>query len=319
MATLQAAWHFLMLSFTQRGRAVSLPPLRADECLQGSARSSSTAGAAGTRKQATLLRFTSRRSSPSAEAAVDTPAQVVPSGGSPHTSVTRSAAKQSGGGASMAAAVKLVELDAGEQEALPIRPRQLQSSQEQQPGISSTGGPAEDPTGRSGHFPEVDSGACGATAGTSSGRSSSPGSCHAWSQQAPPAATRPTWPSGAPASKQLGSGTPSAAEPSQAAAAPVQLPLELHTNVVGRRFRSSISCTVGMAARLVRQLDNSWDSNAVQVCSGEALLGYLPRDVARPVAQLLDAGLVDCQVEVTEEPRTQAASIPVIIKVRWAG
>ncbi len=99
----------------------------------------------------------------------------------------------------------------------------------------------------------------------------------------------------------------------------MQLPLELHTNVVGRRFRSTISCTVGMAARLVRQLDNPRDSNAVQVYSGEALLGYLPRDVARPLAQLLDAGLVDCQVAVTEEPRTQAASIPVIVKVRCRG
>ena len=250
---------------------------------------------------------------------MDTPAQATPPGGSPHTSVTRSTAKQSDGGASMAAAVEAVEADSGGEEALPIRPRQLQSSQKQQPGVSSSAGPAEGPTGRSGRFPEVASGACGAGGGPSSGRSSSPVSCHARSQQSPSAATRPARPSGARASEQSGSGPLTAAEPSQIAAAPVQLPLELPTNVVGRRFRSSITCTVGMAARLVRQSDNPRDSNAVQVYSGEALLGYLPRDVAQPLARLLDAGLVDCRVAVTEEPRTQAASIPVIVKVRCAG
>ena len=300
------------------GRASRLPPSHADECLQGSARRSSTAGTAGTRKQATLLRFTSRRGSPSAEAAVDTPAQARASGGSPHARVTRSATKQSVGGVSMAPAVKVVEVDSEDEEALPIRSRQ-RSSQKQQPGISSSAGPAEGPTGRSGHLPETASGAYSAAGGPSSGRSSSPGGYQARSQQAPSPATRPAHPSGAPASEQSGSGTPSAAEPSQVAAPPVQLPLELHTNVVGRRFRSTNPCTVGMAARLVRQSDNPRDSNAVQVYSGEALLGYLPRDVAQPLAQLLDAGLVGCQVAVTEEPRTQAASIPVMVKVRRGG
>jgi hypothetical protein len=41
---------------------------------------------------------------------------------------------------------------------------------------------------------------------------------------------------------------------------------------------------------LVREPDNPYDQNAVQVCFGNFSLGYLPKNVARIVAPLMDAG-----------------------------
>ena len=92
--------------------------------------------------------------------------------------------------------------------------------------------------------------------------------------------------------------------------------VHIQTSVVGRRFRSSISCTRHTQVSLVRQPDNPRDSNAIQVLDAtrQAILGYLPREIAQHLAGLLDAGTVQLTATV-DEPKSVAASVPILLEV----
>ena len=96
------------------------------------------------------------------------------------------------------------------------------------------------------------------------------------------------------------------------------LPICVHiqTSIVGRRFRSNISCTRHTQVSLVRQPDNSRDSNAIQVVDAarQAVLGYLPKEIAQQLAGLLDAGTVQVTATV-DEPKSVAASVPILLEV----
>ena len=90
----------------------------------------------------------------------------------------------------------------------------------------------------------------------------------------------------------------------------------IQTSVVGRRFRTSITCTRHTQVSLVRQPDNLRDSNAIQVVdkARQAILGYLPREIAQHLAGLLDAKLVQVTASV-DEPKSVAASVPILLQV----
>ena len=70
---------------------------------------------------------------------------------------------------------------------------------------------------------------------------------------------------------------------------------------------------------LARQPDNPRDSNAIQVVDSarQAILGYLPKEIAQHLSGLLDAGCV--QVSATlDEPKSVAAAVPILLQVSTA-
>ena len=92
--------------------------------------------------------------------------------------------------------------------------------------------------------------------------------------------------------------------------------VHIQTSIVGRRFRSNISCTRHTQVLLVRQPDNSRDSNAIQIVDAarQAALGYLPKEIAQHLAGLLDAGMVQVTATV-DEPKSVAAAVPILLEV----
>ena len=88
------------------------------------------------------------------------------------------------------------------------------------------------------------------------------------------------------------------------------------TSIVGRRFRTNITCTKHTQVVLVRQPDNPRDSNAIQVMDSarQAILGYLPREIAQHLSALLDAGSVQVSATV-DEPKSVAAAVPILLEV----
>ena len=92
--------------------------------------------------------------------------------------------------------------------------------------------------------------------------------------------------------------------------------VHIQTSIVGRRFRSNVSCTRHTQVSLVRQPDNSRDSNAIQIVdtAKQAILGYLPKEIAQHLAGLLDAEMVQVTATV-DEPKSVAASVPILLEV----
>ncbi len=90
--------------------------------------------------------------------------------------------------------------------------------------------------------------------------------------------------------------------------------MHFQTSIVGRRFRTNITCTTQVA--LVRQPGNPKDSNAIQVIdtARHAILGYLPREIAQHLSELLDAGSVKVTATV-DEPKSVAAAVPILLEV----
>ena len=94
--------------------------------------------------------------------------------------------------------------------------------------------------------------------------------------------------------------------------------VHIQTSIVGRRFRTNITCTRYTQVKLVRQPDNPRDSNAIQVVdtAKQAVLGYLPREIAQHLAGLMDAGSVQVTATV-DEPKSVAASVPILLQVLY--
>lgn len=96
--------------------------------------------------------------------------------------------------------------------------------------------------------------------------------------------------------------------------------IQVDTSVVGRRFRTNITCSKHTQVVLARQPDNPRDSNAIQVVDSarQAILGYLPKEIAQHLSGLLDAGCV--QVSATlDAPKSVAAAVPILLQVSTAG
>ena len=92
--------------------------------------------------------------------------------------------------------------------------------------------------------------------------------------------------------------------------------MHFQTSIVGRRFRTNITCTKHTQVALVRQPGNPKDTNAIQVIdtARHAILGYLPREIAQHLSILLDAGSVNVTATV-DEPKSVAAAVPILLEV----
>lgn len=92
--------------------------------------------------------------------------------------------------------------------------------------------------------------------------------------------------------------------------------MHFQTSIVGRRFRTNTTCTKHTQVALVRQPENPKDSNAIQVIdtARNAILGYLPREIAQHLSGLLDAGSVKVTATV-DEPESVAAAVPILLEV----
>ncbi len=76
---------------------------------------------------------------------------------------------------------------------------------------------------------------------------------------------------------------------------------EIHTKLVGQTFcRGSkariITCREGDTLTLLREKDNKFDANAVEVYAGSGRVGYLSKKMAETIAPLMDKGI---KVEAT--------------------
>ena len=90
----------------------------------------------------------------------------------------------------------------------------------------------------------------------------------------------------------------------------------VQTSIVGRRFRTGVTCSKHTPVCLNRQPDNVRDPNAIQVLDAvsKQVLGYLPRDVAQHLASMLDDVSVKVAATV-DEPKSVAAVVPIVLKV----
>lgn len=92
--------------------------------------------------------------------------------------------------------------------------------------------------------------------------------------------------------------------------------VHVHTSVVGRRFRTGVTCSKQTHVSLSRQFDNPRDSNAIQILDSVSrqVIGHLPRDIAQHLASLLDTNLVAVSA-TADEPKSAAAVVPVMLSV----
>ena len=92
----------------------------------------------------------------------------------------------------------------------------------------------------------------------------------------------------------------------------------VQTSIVGRRFRTGVTCSKLTPVCLSRQPDNIRDPNAIQVIDAisQQVLGYLPRDIAQHLAGLLDAASVTVTATV-DGPKSVAALVPIMLQVKF--
>lgn len=75
-------------------------------------------------------------------------------------------------------------------------------------------------------------------------------------------------------------------------------------------------CYVGMRLSMRRDRYNRYDPNAVEICMDEGLsvLGYIPKETARTIAELIDSGnRLGCYVENINESGTGIIGINIKI------
>ncbi|KAI4976823.1 hypothetical protein ZWY2020_050430 [Hordeum vulgare] len=87
------------------------------------------------------------------------------------------------------------------------------------------------------------------------------------------------------------------------------------TVIVGRRFRESFELQEGMGIAVLRDPQNAKDPDAVKVLYAGSdcgqMLGYLPRELAKVLAPLLDTHFVECQGFVAGLPEQQLDNVPI--------
>ncbi|KAJ3675670.1 hypothetical protein LUZ60_004712 [Juncus effusus] len=90
------------------------------------------------------------------------------------------------------------------------------------------------------------------------------------------------------------------------------LSMVLETYIVGRKFCDSVEIKQGASIILMRDPQNSKDQNAIKVASLDLeMLGYLPRELARHMAPLLDNNCIDCQGSVISLPEKPHDAVPI--------
>uniref|UniRef100_A0A453QVI7 Fanconi-associated nuclease n=1 Tax=Aegilops tauschii subsp. strangulata TaxID=200361 RepID=A0A453QVI7_AEGTS len=87
------------------------------------------------------------------------------------------------------------------------------------------------------------------------------------------------------------------------------------TVIVGRRFRESFELQEGMGITVVRDPQNAKDPDAVKVLYAGSdcgqMLGYLPRELAKVLAPLLDTHFMECEGFVAGLPEQQLDNVPI--------
>ena len=105
--------------------------------------------------------------------------------------------------------------------------------------------------------------------------------------------------------------------PAAAEDLPADSTVTISTCIVGRRFRATEAVSRGMKVTLRHDKLNPQDASAVMVLveDTEALLGYVPRQVASVLCPLLTEGLAIIEGRVEALGRTSSAPVPVTLQV----
>ncbi|PNT76430.1 fanconi-associated nuclease 1 homolog isoform X6 [Brachypodium distachyon] len=87
------------------------------------------------------------------------------------------------------------------------------------------------------------------------------------------------------------------------------------TVIVGRRFHENVELQEGVVITVSRDPQNAKDSDAIKVLYAGSecgqMLGYLPRELAKVLAPLLDAHFVECKGFVVGLPEQQLGDVPI--------
>uniref|UniRef100_A0ACD5ZS42 Uncharacterized protein n=1 Tax=Avena sativa TaxID=4498 RepID=A0ACD5ZS42_AVESA len=87
------------------------------------------------------------------------------------------------------------------------------------------------------------------------------------------------------------------------------------TVIVGRRFRENIELQEGVGITVTRDPQNAKDPDAIKVLYAGSecgqMLGYLPRELAKVLAPLLDTHFVECEGFVVGLPEQQLDNVPI--------
>ncbi|EEE65177.1 hypothetical protein OsJ_20287 [Oryza sativa Japonica Group] len=90
------------------------------------------------------------------------------------------------------------------------------------------------------------------------------------------------------------------------------------TVIVGRRFHENIELQEGASITLLRDPQNAKDPDAIKVLYAgyecEQMLGYLPRELAKVLAPLLDRHYIECEGCVVGVPEQQLDHVPIQLK-----
>ncbi|KAG8077160.1 hypothetical protein GUJ93_ZPchr0006g44200 [Zizania palustris] len=91
--------------------------------------------------------------------------------------------------------------------------------------------------------------------------------------------------------------------------------VHVDTVIVGRRFHENIELQEGVSISLLRDPQNAKDPDAIKVLyvgsECEQMLGYLPREVAKVLAPLLDRHYIECEGCVVGVPEQQLDNVPI--------
>ncbi|CAN6172712.1 unnamed protein product [Urochloa humidicola] len=92
------------------------------------------------------------------------------------------------------------------------------------------------------------------------------------------------------------------------------------TVIVGRRFHENIELREDAGITFLRDPQNAKDSDAIKVLYAasecEEMLGYLPRELAKVLAPLMDKQYVECEGYVVGLPEQQLGNVPIHITVQ---
>ena len=105
--------------------------------------------------------------------------------------------------------------------------------------------------------------------------------------------------------------------PAAAEDLPADSTVAISTCIVGRRFRATEAVSPGMKVTLRHDGLNPQDASAVMVLveDTEALLGYVPRQVASALCPLLTEGLAIIEGRIEALGRTSSAPVPITLQV----
>ncbi|KAJ1697006.1 hypothetical protein LUZ63_005518 [Rhynchospora breviuscula] len=89
----------------------------------------------------------------------------------------------------------------------------------------------------------------------------------------------------------------------------------LDTYIVGRKFCDNVELEQDTRMILMRDTQNVKDSNAIKVTSTRLeMLGYLPRELSKCLAPLLDYNCIDCEGSVASLPLNPQDAVPIKLR-----